>query len=62
MKEIKILIKIDGEGERLGFAIQRDEGDIDSVEEVLKIIGALDVLRLRELDRLKKMSSVRFKK
>jgi len=62
MKEIKILIRIDDDKNRLGFALERDEKDGVSVSEVLKVIGILDILKSREMEKLEKMKSFTLKK
>ena len=62
MKEIKILIRIDEENNKLGFALERDEADNLNVSEVLKVIGSLDMLKQREQNKLVNMTSLKMRK
>jgi hypothetical protein len=60
MKEIKILIRLDEENERMGFALERNQKDKESLSEVLKVIAILDILKQREMEKLNKMNSKEF--
>lgn len=54
MKEIKILIRIDEENDRIGFFIDRDKGDEESLSENLKLISALDLLKKQQTEKIEK--------
>jgi len=57
MKEIKILIRLNESETKLGFAIERSKGEDLNISEVLKVIGILDIIKQREMEKLTKLQS-----
>jgi len=62
MKDIKILIRFDDDGNRMGFAIDRKKSDAESSAETLKLIGALEMLKDREKKRLERIQTFKMER
>ena len=55
MKEVNIIIRFDDENGKFGFVIDRAKEDKDSESETLKLIAALDILKLKEIHRMQRI-------